>query len=474
MLGPLNPDMILLMVNSFQTRINSNLKIKMIGVEIMVRKVYSNIGEFQKQNAELGINLPIADNVDALARPLTVGKRTVQNRLACQAMEGCDGKLDGTPDELTIRRYNRFARGGAGLIWFEATAVLQEGRANPRQLYINEKNLDEFKRFIADIKEAAFKESGFEPLIIMQATHSGRYSKPNGVPEPLIAYNNPIFEKDTPISEDRIVTDDYIDHVKDALVQGARLAEMAGFDGVDIKACHRYLNSELLSAYNRPGKYGGSLENRTRLLRESISGAIETCGSDFIVSSRLNVYDGFEYPYGFGVSRDGGLDFDLTEPTWLLKQLRQSGVELLNITMGNPYFNPHVNRPFAHGSYEAVEHPLKGVSRMLNGIAALKHEVPEMKLICSGISYLGVAAPNVTAAFIEKGCFDVAGFGRTIFAYPDFAKDILKNGCMDKSKICICCSKCTEIMRTPGGTPGCVIRDRDVYMPIYRHFCGGK
>ena len=205
----------------------------MIGVEIMVRKVYSNIGEFQKQNAALGINLPIADNVDALARPLTVGKRTVQNRLACQAMEGCDGKLDGTPDELTIRRYNRFARGGAGLIWFEATAVLQEGRANPRQLYINEKNLDEFKRFIADIKEAAFKESGFEPLIIMQATHSGRYSKPNGVPEPLIAYNNPIFEKDTPISEDRIVTDDYIDHVKDALVQGARLAEMAGFDGVD-------------------------------------------------------------------------------------------------------------------------------------------------------------------------------------------------------------------------------------------------
>ena len=165
----------------------------MIGVEIMVRKVYSNIGEFQKQNAALGINLPIADNVDALARPLTVGKRTVQNRLACQAMEGCDGKLDGTPDELTIRRYNRFARGGAGLIWFEATAVLQEGRANPRQLYINEKNLDEFKRFIADIKEAAFKESGFEPLIIMQATHSGRYSKPNGVPEPLIAYNNPMI-----------------------------------------------------------------------------------------------------------------------------------------------------------------------------------------------------------------------------------------------------------------------------------------
>ena len=62
-------------------------------------------------------------------------------------------------------------------------------------------------------------------------------------------------------------------------------------------------------------------------------------------------------------------------------------------------------------------------------------------------------------------------FGRTVFAYPDFAKDILANGSMDKNKICICCSKCTEIMRTKGGTPGCVIRDRDVYMPIYKKQC---
>ena len=70
--------------------------------------------------------------------------------------------------------------------------------------------------------------------------------------------------------------------------------------------------------------------------------------------------------------------------------------------------------------------------------------------------------------------FDFGGFGRTIFAYPDFANDILKNGCMDKNKICICCSKCTEIMRKPGGTPGCVIRDKDVYAPIYKELCGGK
>ena len=75
------------------------------------------------------------------------------------------------------------------------------------------------------------RTNGYAPVVIMQATHSGRYSKPHGVPAPLIAYNNPIFEKDSPISSDRIVTDEYLDRVGEALVKGAVLAEKAGFDG---------------------------------------------------------------------------------------------------------------------------------------------------------------------------------------------------------------------------------------------------
>ncbi len=440
----------------------------------MNRKVYTTAEDFHAQNAALGTALPFADDVSILHEPLTVGSRTIPNRLACQAMEGCDGTAGGAPDVLTARRYDRFARGGAGLIWFEATAVMEEGRANPRQLYIHDGNVDTFRRQVAYIKETALKNNGIEPLVIMQATHSGRYSKPQGVPAPLIACNNPIFEKDQPIAPERIVTDDYLDRVGEALIYGAGLAERAGFDGVDIKACHRYLNSELLSAYHRPGKYGGTLENRTRLLRESIAGAKAACGSSFIVSARLNVYDGFPYPYGFGVKPDGSTDFDPTEPVWLLRELRKLGVELLNITMGNPYFNPHVNRPFVKGGYVAEEHPLEGVARMLHGIAALKKEVPDMKLICSALTYLGVAAPNVLAGFIRDGGFDIGGFGRTIFAYPDFAKDILTNGAMDPRKICLCCSMCTEIMRAPGGTPGCAVRDRALYLPLHKKLVGGK
>lgn len=437
----------------------------------MVRKVYNSNEEFLSQRDELGCDIPYSEKTDALLLPNEICGKKFANRLVCQAMEGCDGTAEGSPDELTKRRYKRLAEGGAGLIWFEATAVMPEARANPRQLYINEKNLDDFKREVEDIKAYGLKANGFEPIVVMQATHSGRYSKPNGFPEPIIAYNNPIFEKDSPISSDRIVTDDYLDSVGEALVKGSVLAEKAGFDGVDIKCCHRYLNCELLSAFTRKGKYGGeSLENRTRLLRESVEGALQSCGSNFIVTSRLNAYDGFPYPYGFGVKNDGSLEFAPEEPIWLLDKLGKLGVKLINITMGNPYFNPHVNRPFANGPYENAEHPLSGVERMLNGTAALKAANPDMKIICSALSFLGVASPNVAAAYIAEGKFDFAGFGRTIFAYPDFAKDIKENGMFDKNKICIACSKCTELMRA-GGTPGCIIRDKDVYLPLYKERC---
>lgn len=433
----------------------------------MNRRVYTRPEDFSEQNAELKTNLPYSEDISILSDEVKISDKRAHNRLVCQAMEGCDGNADGTPAELTYRRYKRLAEGGAGMIWFEATACREDGRANPRQLWITKDNLDSFKKIVNDIREAAVKANGYAPLIFMQATHSGRYSKPEGVPAPLIAYNNPIFEGDKSIDKSRILSDADLDRIGEALIDSAKLAEEAGFDGVDIKCCHRYINSELLSAFEREGKYGGSLENRTRLLRESIAGAMQVTSKNFIVSSRLNVYDGFPYPYGFGVSKNGGTDFDAEEPIWLLKELQRLGVELLNITMGNPYFNPHVNRPFALGGYEPEEHPLEGVSRMLHGIATLKKEVPDIRIISSGLSYLGVAAPQVCAGFIKDGGFDLCGFGRTVLAYPDFAKDILSGG-LKKEKICLCCSKCTEIMRG-GSTPGCVLRDK-LYTDLYREF----
>ena len=82
----------------------------------------------------LGLDFHLSDDLSPLFRPITVGGRRVGNRLAIQPMEGCDAELDGSPGELTFRRFRRFGAGGAKLIWGEACAVVPEGRANPRQL----------------------------------------------------------------------------------------------------------------------------------------------------------------------------------------------------------------------------------------------------------------------------------------------------------------------------------------------------
>jgi len=433
---------------------------------------YRNLTELSQEISSLGFNnLPLSEDVAILNEEFTSGGITYKNRFAIQPMEGCDGNSDGSPHELTLRRYERFAKSGAALIWVEAVAVLPEARANPRQLMINSSNLDTFKRLTENIKKISLKENGFEPIVIMQATHSGRYSKPKGTPMPIIAYNNPVFEKDNPIDTERIITDDKLFELEELYGEVAILSEKAGFDGIDIKCCHRYLASELLSAYTRKGAFGGSFENRTRLLRNGIANAQSATSADFIVTTRLNIYDGFEYPWGWGVSEGNGREIDLSEPIKLIDILHnQMGISLINITIGNPYVNPNVNRPADCCAELFNENPLYGVDRMFGCVGTVSKTFPNLCVMGSGISYVREYLPNLAAGAIKAGMMQLSGVGREAFAYPDFCKDIFKNGAMDKNKCCITCGKCSELMRA-GGTAGCVIRDNDVYMPIYNEYC---
>lgn len=430
---------------------------------------YKTKEELQDKINQLSVQLPLSENTEVLFTPKDIGPRRVANRFVIQPMEGCDGTSQGSPDELTTRRYLRFAKSGAGLIWFEAVAILREGRANPRQLYLTPETLPDFQRLVAQMKETCLRENGYEPVIIMQATHSGRYSKPNGVPEPIIAYNNPIFEQDAPIPKERIITDDGIRRIEEQYAAATKLAQQAGFDGIDVKSCHRYLGSELLSAYERPGEYGGSFENRTRYLRNSVRRALDArSGEDFIVTSRLNIYDGFPYPYGFGVSPDGGIQPDYTEGKRLIGILhKELGMPLLDITIGNPYFNSYVNRPADAAATVPPEHPLEGVARILDASAQIQREFPELNVICSGLSYLRNYSALAAAAMVERGDAALAGFGREAFAYPEFIHDLKNTGSMAPNRCCIACGKCTELMRA-GSKAGCVIRDAQAYLELYR------
>ncbi|NLG26715.1 MAG: NADH:flavin oxidoreductase, partial [Chloroflexi bacterium] len=294
--------------------------------------------ELQTRATELGLTLPISHDLTLLGRPLRIGQGAAPNALAVQPMEGCDGTPAGRPDALTVRRYERFARGGAGLLWFEATAIVPEGRANPRQLLLTAETADAFARLREQALSAGRAANGaaYTPFTTLQLTQSGRYSRPGAAPAPLLAHHDGLLDEALHIAPDQpLLSDDYLDGLQERYVAAARLAARCGFDGVDIKACHRYLMSELLGAHTRPGRYGGSFENRTRLLLEVVR-RVRAEVPGLTLTVRLNVYDGHPYPWGWGVSADDPAVPDLREPLRLIGLLQAAGVALINVTAGNP------------------------------------------------------------------------------------------------------------------------------------------
>jgi len=434
---------------------------------------------------ELGVAVDAMEDVSILAQPVPFGDLAIPNSLSVHAMEGCDGDSQGRPSKLTVRRYERFGAGGAGLLWAEAIAILPEARANPRQLWLHQGSKEAFAAMVKRARAKAAEANGVthRPVMIAQLTHSGRYSKPQGKAAPLIGqrdpYRDPLIPQWPPnlngtsrIQDDSaIVTDEYLDSLVQAYVEAARIAYEIGYDAVDIKSCHGYLMNELLACHERPGKYGGSFENRTRLLLDVVDAIHAEFGPDARVVSRLNIYDAIPFPYGWGVDEEDYTKADLTEPIKLVGLLKERGVELLDITIGNPYYNPHIGRPFTEpivGGYDEPEHPLVGAARFFDITAQMQKAYPEMALIGTGYSWLRTLMAPVGAANKTAGRVTIVGAGRMAFAYPDFARDILNKGQMDPAKVCIGCSACTQIMRD-GGRTGCVVRDHEVYGPIFRH-----
>jgi 2,4-dienoyl-CoA reductase-like NADH-dependent reductase (Old Yellow Enzyme family) len=438
---------------------------------------YTGLSDLRQEAESLRLTLPLSEDLSVLGTPVVLKGDgctwTLPNRLACHPMEGSDGNADGTPGPLVIRRYERFAAGGAGLIWFEAVAVVPEGRASANQLAINGDNWQAFASMANRIREVAAQTHGVShrPVLLMQLTHSGRFSKPQGVPAPIFACRNPLLDERTKVTDGSVpISDEALEALEDRFVEAALLARKAGFDGVDLKACHRYLASELLSAHTREGRYGGSFENRTRFLLNVVKKVRAACGPDFLLGARVNLYDGIAYPYGWGVdAQDVNLP-DFTEPLRLAQTLYDEGVRLLNVTMGTPYFNPHVNRPYDKGGYVPPEHPLVGVARLLEGTSLVQRAIPGLAVVGTGYTWVRQHAAQMAAGMVSTGCATVIGFGRQAFAYPDFADDILQTGGLSKDKCCITCGKCAEILRA-GGTAGCVIRDAAVYAPIYKACC---
>jgi 2,4-dienoyl-CoA reductase-like NADH-dependent reductase (Old Yellow Enzyme family) len=442
---------------------------------------YKSLSQLENKIEELKINIPINSDLTCLETKKRFRNTFIPNRLGIQPMEGFDAKKDGPPSDLTKRRYKRYANSGAGLIWFEATAFMKQGRSNSHQLMINEQNLNSFRELVEDTRKQCnetLNELGFdhECILILQLNHSGRYSKKEGKPHPIKAYTYaPLeIEKEIPKAKGKIVSDLELKEIEDKWIKGARLAKRVGFDGVDIKSCHGYLINELLSAHEREdSKYGGEkLADRARLLINIIEKTKKSIKdqSNFFITTRLSAYNGIPFPHGFGVVKKKDQPFpaekDLREPKKLISMLYERGVKLINISIGNPHHMPHLTRPYdlpTNGGDMPSEHPLFSLHRVYTITDEIKSSSPDgMVIIGSAYSYLRQYAGNIAAGLINKNMVDICGFGRMAFANPEFPKQLFQEGKIDKQKTCITCSKCSELMGK-GKSTGCVIRD-----PLYK------
>jgi len=449
---------------------------------------------------KLGLDwiLRFETDLSAVWRSVKIGDRNTWNSFGTHPLEGCDGTPDGRPGELTFRKYKRFGAGGASLIWFEATATSPDGRSNPRQLLINDSTKTDFERLVQATREAHKQAFGSDEGLVLgiQLTHSGRVC----FPKPVIAQHNPLLDRMQGIPQGYPpISDEELERAEDSHVAAAEAAYEAGFDFVDVKQCHGYLLSELLASKTRPGKYGGSLESRARIALNIVKRIRRELGKKLVIATRMNVYDGvpfvknpetsqgvpagFPVPYrwGFGCDESDPTTMDLTEPKKLAGMLRDAGVSLISITMGNGRANAHIIRPWeapSVGGYESPEHPLVGVARHISATREIKEAAPELVVVGAGYSWLRHFLPYTAEANIRSGWVDVVALGRGALAYPDYVKDLRERGTMNPRKVCCTDSMCTTLMRAWAGThvrtsAGCALRDR-IYREIYRSVFGAK
>lgn len=454
-----------------------------------------NVEAFRARLGELGLELPVDNTVQTasqgspLAQPITLGPLKVGNRWCIHPMEGWDANRDGTPSELTLRRWNHFGKSGAKLIWGgEAAAVQPDGRANPNQTLATASNKAGLAALLNECVDAHREAFGTaEDLVVgLQLTHSGRFCRPNSKKlEPRIAYHHPLLDAKFGIQPDDdsvVLTDDELERLIDAYVASAGLAREVGYQFVDIKACHGYLLHEFLSARSRPGKFGGDLDGRTRVLFTIIRRVRETF-PDLHILVRLSIFDSLPYktsrevgepmayeqllPYQFGfcAREENPLEYDLTEGFELLRRLKAAGVLAANISCGSPYYNPHIQRPAIFppsDGYQPPEDPLAGVVRQIQAARACKAAVPDLPMVGTGYTYLQDYVPHVAQAVVRAGWIDMVGLGRMVLSYPELPADTLGIGKMERKKICRTFSDCTTAPRN-GLPSGCFPLD-----PFYK------
>lgn len=363
----------------------------------------------------------------------SIGKMTTKNRLVMSPM-GCGlANLDGTPSEDMIAFYEERAIGGAGIIIPEITRVNDvHGAGLMRQLSVTkDKHIEPLSKLAMAVHKHGSK-------LLIQLHHPGRETVSALLGgQPVVAPS--AISCKTVKQETRALTIEEINELIQQFINGAVRVQKAGGDGVELHAAHGYLLQQFLSPYTnkRKDEYGGSFENRIRIITEIIEGIRKACGPDFPIGVRLSVE---EFLDKTGVTQEY---IHIEDGIKIAVALEQVGIDFIDVSCG--LYETGMT------CVEPISFP-QGWRKNL--LLAIKSHV---QIPVIGVSV--VRDPAIAQDFLEQGVVDFVSMGRSWNADANWGKKV-QEGREKELRKCISCLRCFESLNEYNATgmpPECAI-----------------
>ncbi|MFY0545653.1 NADH:flavin oxidoreductase [Brevibacillus sp. H7] len=338
------------------------------------------------------------DKFNTLFSKASMGNLQIKNRIGLAPMTRISASDTGEATDLMVKYYAKFARGGFGFLITEGTFPDEEYS----QAYLNEPGIANQNHVEAwkKVTKAVHKEG---IPIFLQLMHAGSQSQGNIFRDETIAPSSvrpkgeqlPIYRGDGPFAVPREMTKDEIHRVICSFADSALRAKEAGFDGVEIHGANGYLLDQFLTDYmnQRPDEYGGSTENRVRLLMEICEAVRKKVGENYIVGIRISQGKVSDHNHKWaGKEKDAEIIFS---------GLAKTGIDYIHVT-----------------EYDATKPAFEGTEHTL---AALAKKFGKITVIANG----NLEDPKKAEELLQKGEADFITLGKGALANQDYPNRVL-------------------------------------------------
>lgn len=341
----------------------------------------------------------------------SIGSVVLKNRAVMPAIGTSLATSSGEASQELIRYYEERAKGGCGLIITEITKIDEDyGAGLPTQLTATSpKHVPQLERLVKTVHKYGTK-------LFVQLHHPGRETHSHLIDGKQIVAPSAIMCKSTQ-EQPRALTTEEVEGLVKKFVKGAKLAQNAGVDGIELHGAHGYLINQFLSPYTnkREDKYGGHFENRMRFITEIILGIKHICGKNFPISVRLSADEFVE----------GGLK--LEDTIKISRYLESIGIDALNISSGIYESGATIVEP--------TSYPQGWKQHLASGIRSAVN----IPVIAVNV----VRKPDFAESLLENEVVDFVGLGRAHLADPDWCNKAFA-GLDEQIRPCISCLHCIE------------------------------